>query len=252
MTVTLARIAAPLQALLRGIYPQTCLCCDSWVVERQALCADCWADMPFVRGLACDACATPLPGVGEVGLRALCDPCLRALPPWDRGRAVARYGGCARQLVLGLKHADRLDQAPAMGRWMAQAAQDLITPDMLVVPIPLHWRRLWRRRGNQAALLGAHLAKVAGVQSLPDLLVRPKPTASLDHLPATARQEVLADAFRLNPRQRAKAEGRPILLVDDVMTSGATLRAAVAALQALQPPQICVTIFARTTLEDRP
>lgn len=203
--------------------------------------------MPFVTGLACDQCGLPLPGQEAPGSRILCDDCLRIPRPWIRGRAVATYGGNARRMILQLKHADRLDLARPLGDWMARAAADILDPGMIVAPVPLHWLRLLRRRANQSALLSARLAHVAALDHIPDLLIRSRHTPSQEGRGREARFRNLADALRPHPRRIAQAQGRHILLVDDVMTAGATLAAGAQALLAAGVAQVSVVVVARVT-----
>ncbi len=234
-----------MQALVQAIYPPQCLCCDAVVDQDFALCGPCWRDTPFVAGLACDRCGLPLVGEEATGARILCDDCLRLARPWDRGRAVATYGGNARRMVLQLKHADRLDLARPLGDWMARAAADILEPGMIIAPVPLHWLRLLRRRTNQSALLSARIARSTGLDHIPDLLVRIRHTPSQEGRGRDARFRNLSAALRAHPRRIAQAQGRHVLLVDDVMTSGATLAAGADALLAAGVAQVSVLVLAR-------
>ncbi len=239
-----------MQALVRALYPPQCLCCDTPVEREFALCGPCWRDTPLVAGLVCDSCGLPLPGVEEEGARILCDDCLRTDRPWARGRAVATYGGNARRMVLQLKHADRLDLARPLGDWMARAAADILEPGMIVAPVPLHWFRLLRRRANQSALLSARVARVTGLDHIPDLLLRTRHTPSQEGKGRDARFRNLSAALRPHPRRIARAQGRHVLLVDDVMTSGATLAAGAEALTAAGVAEVSVLVMARVTRAD--
>jgi len=133
------------------------------------------------------------------------------------------YRGNGRKLVLSFKHGDREDMAEPLAEWMVQRGRDVISADAIVVPIPLHWTRLVRRRYNQAALLSKWVARLAKVAHAPDALRRVKRTRSLDHLSPEARAKALENAFAIHPRWQAGLKGAQVLLVDDVMTSGATL-----------------------------
>lgn len=236
--------------LLRALYPPQCLACGGAVAAEFGLCPTCWRDTPFIEGLVCDACGHPLPGEAEEAVH--CDDCLARPPGWARGRAAMLYGGQGRALVLGLKHADGLDTVRPAGRWMARAAGPILLPGMLVAPVPLHRWRLMRRRYNQAALLGRQVARAAGLDFCPDLLIRPRSTGSQEGRDRAARQAALAGALAVHPRRRAGLEGRPVLVVDDVMTSGATLSAAAQALGAAGAGPVHVLVLARAPLRAPP
>lgn len=233
-----------IRQVLKAIYPPQCLSCGAITETELALCGPCWRDTPFITGLTCDACGTPLPG--EVGtVPVLCDDCMTSARPWARGRAALVYSGAARRLVLRFKHGDRTDLAPAMGAWLARAAAPLITPDTLIVPVPLHRTRLLRRRFNQAALIAAALARETGCAHLPDALIRPRRTRLLDGHDREARFAALQGAIAPHPGRGTRLRDRDVLLVDDVMTSGATLAAATAACHAAGARQVCIAALAR-------
>ena len=233
-----------MQALLHVVYPPQCLSCDARVTTDFGLCADCWRDTPFITGLACTKCGTPLPGEDDAA-EVLCDDCLTIARPWTQGRAALMYQGNGRKLVLSLKHGDRIDLARPIGGWMARAAQPLLQPGMLVAPVPLHWLRLIKRRYNQAALLSSAIARLAGLDHCPDLLQRRRNTGSQDGLTRDGRFANMADALTAHPRRTRLIEGRHVLLVDDVMTSGATLSSAAEACIAAGAKGISVLVMAR-------
>ena len=224
-----------------AIYPPQCLACDARVMEAGALCTACWLEAPFVRGLACEGCGVPLPG--EEAEAAHCDDCHRVHRPWGRGRTAFLYAGAARRMALQLKHGDRLDLAKPLGGWMAARAGDIAGPDTLVAPVPLHRWRLLKRRYNQSALLGAEVARRLGADWCPDLLVRTRRTPSLGGLGIEEREAALRGAIAPHPCR--SAEGRDVLLVDDVMASGATLAAAARAALAAGARRVDVVTLAR-------
>lgn len=232
-----------MQMLLHLLYPPRCLGCGGLVESDFGLCGSCWRDTPFIAGLACDACGAPLPGQSDRAEH--CDDCLRSPRPWARGRAALLYQGMGRRLVLALKHGDRQDIAGTAGRWMARAAQDLCAPDSLLVPVPLHPRRHLARRYNQAALLARAMAAALGVETCPDALVRRHATPSLDGHGAEARFALLAGQLAVNPARAARLAGRGVIVVDDVMTSGATLCAATTACHAAGAKEVCTAVLAR-------
>jgi predicted amidophosphoribosyltransferase len=233
-----------MQALLHVVYPPQCLTCDARVTTDFGLCAACWRDTPFITGLACTKCGIPLPGDDDA-VEVFCDDCLTIARPWGQGRAAMLYEGNGRKLVLSFKHGDRIDLARPVARWMARAAAPLIQPGMLVAPVPLHWMRLVKRRYNPAALLSAGIAKITKLDHCPDLLLRRHNTGSQDGLTRDGRFSNMSDALTAHPRRAKQIEGRHILLVDDVMTSGATLAAAAEACIASGATGISVLVMAR-------
>jgi ComF family protein len=233
-----------MQSLIRAIYPAQCLSCGALTDDDFGLCGPCWRDAGFIGGTVCDLCGTPLPGDSR-GEAVHCDDCLTVARPWAHGRAVFLYQGTGRKLVLQLKHGDRTDLAQALGRWLANAARPIVQPESLVVPVPLHWSRLLLRRFNQSALLAQVAARALGLQTLPDALLRTRRTASMDGKGREARFAALDGVIAPHPARRARLKGRPVLLVDDVMTSGATLAAATEALHAAGAGPVCAIMLAR-------
>lgn len=235
---------AKLQTALRLIYPPRCLCCGDLVESEFALCGPCWRDTPFIIGLTCDACGVPL--MGESGGEAeLCDECMTTPRPWSRGRAVFLYEANARKLVMRLKHGDRHDIARGAGRWLANAGRDLLGDRPLIVPVPLHWTRMVQRRFNQAALLGHSLARVTGLDHCPDALLRAHRTTSTQGKTRDERFARMQDAIRVPPGRAARIQGRRVLLIDDVMTTGATLTAAADACLAAGASDVSTLVLAR-------
>ncbi len=233
-----------LQAALQVLYPPQCISCAAPVTSDFGLCGDCWRDTPFVAGLVCDLCGVPLPG-DDPDHRVLCDDCMTIARPWSQGRAALIYKDNARKMVLALKHGDRMDLARPASQWMHRAAQPMLQPGMLVVPVPLHWFRLIRRHYNQAALLSGAVASLAGLPHCPDALIRHRFTGSQDGRTRDGRFANLVNAFSVHRRHRKLVDQRDILLVDDVMTSGATFAAATEALFAAGARSVAVLSFAR-------
>lgn len=233
-----------LQGALHLIYPPQCITCDALVTTDFGLCGACWRETPFAEGLVCDQCGVPLPGE-ETGHVVKCDDCMAIARPWSQGRAATLYRGNARRIVLSLKHGDRLDLARPAANWLMRAATPMLRPGMIVVPVPLHWMRLLKRRYNQAAVLSGALAKLAGLEHCPDLLSRRRSTGSQEGRDRDGRFRNMHDAISVNPRRSKLIEGRRALLVDDVMTSGATLAAAAEACIAAGATGVSVVVLAR-------
>ena len=233
-----------MQSLIHLIYPPQCLACDALTESDFALCGACWRDTVFIGGLVCDACGTPLLGE-DTGEKELCDDCISIARPWDRGRATLMYRDTGRRLVLSLKHGDRTDLARPAGRWMAQTARDLIREDTVIVPVPLHWSRLLRRKYNQAAELAFALGKVAGCAVLPDALIRHTRTRPLEGHSRDQRFTALQGTISPHRKRGAALQGKHVLIVDDVMTSGATFAATTEGCRSAGATQIDVLALAR-------
>lgn len=233
-----------MQAALHVLYPPQCISCAAPVISDFGLCGDCWRETPFIAGLVCDRCGMPLPGA-DTGEAVTCDDCMAIARPWGQGRSALLYRDNARSLVLALKHADRMDLARPAAVWLFRAAQPILRPDLVVVPVPLHWTRLFRRKYNQAALLSKGLARLAGLEHFPDALVRHRTTGTQEGRTRDARFANLTGAFRVPRRRQGLVRDRDLLLVDDVMTSGATFAAATEALLAAGAHSVSVLSLAR-------
>ncbi|WP_417254591.1 ComF family protein [Celeribacter sp.] len=236
-----------MQRLGKLIYPAQCLTCDEMIEVTRGLCPTCWSDTPFIVYHPCEACGRPLIGEAEEG--DLCDDCRAHPRVWDRGRAVMLYSGNARSIVLRFKHGDRTDLAYSAGVWLANPAAPLIVPEMVVAPVPLHWFRLLRRRYNQAALLAARVAKIHKLTHVPDLLKRPSATRTLDGMTAEQRRETVAGSICLTEKRAAGIQGKRVLLIDDVMTTGATLTQCAQACLDAGAQGVDVAVLARVDRE---
>jgi len=232
------------QTALSAIYPARCLTCGDVVSSDFGLCGPCWRDTFFIGGTVCDCCGVPLPGT-DGAHTSHCDSCLLAPRPWKQGRSALLYKDTGRKLVLALKHGDRQEIATPAAQWMAAAIKPHLEDHTLIAPIPLHWLRMIKRRYNQSALLSRALGGVLDRPTCLDLLQRPKKTPSLDGKSREERHSILHNAICVHPKRRHRLIGRPILLVDDVMTSGATLSAATQALQAAGSGSVRIITLAR-------
>lgn len=233
-----------MQGLLHLVYPPQCLTCAARVTTDFGICGACWQQTPFISGLVCTKCGAPLHG-DDPTAEVLCDDCLTIARPWSKGRAALLYRDNARKLVLALKHGDRIDLSRPVAEWMKRAAGPILLPGMLVAPIPLHWLRLLKRRYNQAALLSGGVARLAGLEHCPDLLQRRRNTGTQDGRDRDGRFANMAGALTVRPKAAARIDGRHVLLVDDVMTSGATFAAAAEACVAAGAIGVSVLAMAR-------
>ncbi|KZB99253.1 hypothetical protein AU375_04513 [Methylobacterium radiotolerans] len=229
----LQAVATALRGLPRGVvslvYPPTCAGCGSATADPGAFCPSCWSSLRLIEEPVCQRYGTPFAldlGVGPlVSPRAIAEP-----PVFGRARAVALYDAVARRIVHRLKYEDRLDLAGVMARMMAASGRTLIAEAECLVPVPLHRGRLWRRRFNQSALLARAIAASAGRPCVATALVRVRAMRSQVGLSRAARAENLSGAFRVTAAEQHRIRGRRVLLVDDVMTTGATGNAAARAL----------------------
>lgn len=212
--------AAVSAVVLDAILPQLCLACSE-PIATSGLCVACWRRMAWIAAPICVCCGTPLEVAADAAPR--CVPCATAAPILERARAALRYDEHSRSILLGFKHADRLHAAPSFARWLTRAGAELLADADLIVPVPLHWTRLAWRRYNQAAILGRLVARAADRPFLADMLVRQRRTPPQGDLGPAARRQNVGGAFTMARRHRARAAGRRILLIDDVVTTGATL-----------------------------
>lgn len=231
------------------VFPPQCILCGALVAERGGLCGPCWRDTPILLGAVCPLCNAPVLSEGAAS-EGLCNACHATGRPWDWGRAVMLYTGGARRLVLGLKHGDRLDLVPPLASWMAARAAARIAPDALFAPVPIHRWRLFRRRYNQAALLANAVGHALAADTCPDLLDRVRPTPPQRGSDSAARHANVAGAIRVAPRHASKLAGRAVVIVDDVMTSGATLAACAVACRQAGAREVGILVLARAARDD--
>jgi ComF family protein len=237
-----SRLRAAFGFALDVALPPLCASCRELVADA-GICPECWAKLSFIAPPYCERLGIPFaydPGPGILSMQAIADP-----PAYARARAAVRYDEVARTLVHALKYGDRLDLAPTMGRWMARAGGELLADADGIVPVPLHWRRLWARRCNQSALLAKTISAESGVPMADLALRRVKATAQQVGLSKTARAENVQGAFRVPKERRGELVGRRLILVDDVLTSGATVDACARALLRTGAAAVDVLVFAR-------
>ncbi|CDO38782.1 ComF family protein [Novosphingobium sp. KN65.2] len=235
----LSQALAPLVDL---VFPPRCPLCGEGIAAQTGLCSTCWSQLAIPGDPSCAACSRPFAeGTGE---GTICAPCLASPPRHDGIAAATLYNDVSRKLVLSLKHGNRISLAPMMAGLM-RAKLPFVDETWVVVPVPLHRWRIWKRGYNQSAELAREICKVTLARHCVDLLERRKATPSLGGLGRKARKRMLSGAIDLNPRRVPQAQGAKIVLVDDVMTSGATSDACVAALKRAGAETVVIACFSR-------
>ncbi len=248
-------VAASLPARLwRGfvdlVTPSLCLGCGAGVGEPASLCLTCWANLQHLDEPVCDVLGTPFAydqGEGAVSAQALADP-----PPWDRARAAVIFDDSSAKLVHALKYQDRQEAGLLMARMMARAGRRLLVESDVILPVPMHRFRLWRRRFNQSAFLAQRVAALSGKTWRHNVLLRVRRTRAQVGLDEAARRKNVRGAFRVPPEKIASVAGKSVLLVDDVRTTGATADACAAALKQAGAAHVSVLSFALVPHPARP
>ncbi|HET6839808.1 MAG TPA: ComF family protein [Bradyrhizobium sp.] len=222
--------------------PTLCVSCRE-PVHGEGVCASCWAKLSFIAPPFCPRLGIPFvydPGPEMLSMEAIANP-----PAYARARAAVRYDDVARTLVHALKYQDRTDLAPAMGRWMARAGRELLGEADVLVPVPLHWRRGWSRRYNQSGALARIIEQQSGVKLSTEALKRVRPTQQQIGLTRPQRASNVQGAFKVAPERQSEIAGRRVILIDDVLTSGATLDACARALLRARAASVDALVFAR-------
>jgi ComF family protein len=222
--------------------PQLCAACREPVAD-EGLCGACWSKLSFIAPPYCARLGIPFPfdpGPGILSMEAIADP-----PAYNRARAAVRFDEVSRALVHALKYGDRLDLAPMMGRWISRAGHEILAEADAIVPVPLHWRRLWTRRFNQSAMLAAAVSAASGIPMVTAALKRVKATVQQVGLSRSERAANVQGAFRVPEQGRAAVAGRRLIVLDDVLTSGATVEGCARALLRAGAKNVDMLVFAR-------
>lgn len=240
-----------LNHIINFLNPPKCIACRTEINDQVGLCLSCWGEMQFINKPICDVTGTPLPyGVGPFGaddnmlsIEALDNP-----PHYDKARIAVKYNDPSRQLIHKLKYYDQQHIAPLMAKMMVYAAQDLLAEqagEALICPVPLYHWRYFRRRFNQADLLARQVAKQSGAPYAPLLVKRIKQTKTQVGLTRSERQSNVKGAFKINSKWIERAHGKKIYIVDDVVTTGATVDEISACLKSVGIETVYILAFAK-------
>jgi ComF family protein len=232
-------------ATLDLLLPPHCPVCDTQVMVQGTFCPACFSALTFITEPLCQGCGLPFASVAHAGRDRTCRTCATHPPAWRQARAALLYDDAASGLILRLKHADRQENASILAAHMARVGKSLLHAADVLVPVPLHRWRLFRRGFNQAALLAQALSRRGGPPALLDALRRTRRTSSLGALSATERARELDGAIAVRATRRAVLASRRILLIDDVMTSGATASACTQALLDAGAANVDVLVASR-------
>lgn len=243
------RFAEIMKPAVDLIYPPRCPICGDAIGEQNGLCVACWSSLAIPHAPLCDSCGRPIPETLS-GANVQCAPCIADPPIHDGIFAATYYNDASRKLILAFKHGRRIALSRMLARLMVARLPEL-AGQWLFIPVPLHRLRLWHRGFNQAALLAGECAKLGGQRLIVDGLVRKKRTRSLGGLGRKARERTLAGAIGVNATRRNLLKGTNIVLVDDVLTSGATSEACVKALKRAGASNVVICCFARVMTDAR-
>jgi ComF family protein len=242
----LLRVPARLKSVLSYaadlILSPVCCACREPVMAHNSLCPHCWTQVQFITHPLCDRLGVPLAFAADG--HNLSAQALAAPPVYDRARAACAYSGVARDLVHAFKYADRLEMLALFVRWMTAAGRDLLADADVLVPVPLHPLRLLRRRFNQSSMLALRLGRIQGIKVCQGLQ-RVRRTRQQVGLNSAERRNNVADAFRLSRAGQQAISGRHVVLVDDIITTGATVDACAQVLRAGGAMRVDVLAIAR-------
>ncbi len=230
--------------ILNLLFPPQCLNCDSRVPTHGTLCLPCWQQIQFISDPMCHCCGLPFDY--DIGKDTLCGDCLQERPAYAHARAAFRYDEHSSKLITRFKYSDHTQLAKVYSSWLAKAGSELLEKTDIIIPVPLHYFRFVQRRYNQSALLAHALSGKTGIKHLHNALNRTRRTVSQTGLSRAQREKNVRGAFSVNKRYAREIKGKYILLVDDVMTTGATLEQCAKTLLKSGAMQVNVLTLART------
>ena len=227
------------QKVLNFLLPPRCPICDKQIWDTHAVCGECFGKLHFISGAICQKCGKPLPYKEA----QICANCLKKAPAYHRALSVLKYNEASKTLILPFKHADAIELTPLLIQWMSNCGKTLISDCDYIIPVPLHIKRLFKRKYNQAALLAKGLSKIHHKEYLPSVLTRVRYTEIQGHMNPKQRRQNIKNAFQI--KNADKIKGKKILLIDDVMTTGATVNECTKVLLKAGANQVDILTFAR-------
>lgn len=233
-----------LNFIIDTIFPPQCDSCGTLLNSNAGLCHKCWSDIDFIEDPKCRICGMPFEY--DMGENVLCASCIQKTPPFDKARSVCKYNDVSRKLVTGFKFHDRIHMNNHLAKWMLRISDELLNESDIIIPVPLHRIRLWKRKYNQSALLAMSVSKMSDKPVIYDFLIRKKNTKAQSGLTFAQRQKNVKGAFILNPKYSSIINEKNILIVDDVMTTGATVLACAKILKRSGAKSVNILTFART------
>jgi ComF family protein len=243
-------VVVPVQSFFSScidlLFPPRCTYCKTAVPQPHHLCHLCWQEFLFISSPLCTICGVPFET--DQGVHPVCGKCLMSPPPYRLARSALTYNPASRKLIAGFKYYDKTAYQHLLGRFISYAGRDILSQVHYIVPVPLHNKRLFKRRYNQSALLALTLSRSSGIPATLDLLLRTKATRPQAELKRAERLENVKHAFRLNPIYKAQIRHKHLVLIDDVITTGATIHACSLALLKGGAKQVDVLTIARAPL----
>ncbi|MDI2113009.1 ComF family protein [Commensalibacter nepenthis] len=230
---------------LNFLIPPRCLMCDKIVLDAERVCADCFKQLHFIDKPYCSQCSRPFMSSVEAGRESICSECQESSVFWQNCRAAFVYNDGFKRLIMPLKYNDQYKSLRFISNFMYRSAQDLIDQADYIIPVPLHKKRLRYRQYNQSALLAWQLRQRGNITVLPMALLRVKETIILGHLNKAERQLVLQNAFVFNPKYEQRLKNKRVILIDDVMTTGSTIKECALTLLGAGVKHIDVLVAAR-------
>ncbi|MBL8640531.1 MAG: ComF family protein [Alphaproteobacteria bacterium] len=235
------------------VLPPRCPITGDTVRTVGAISPRAWKEITFIAPPYCTCCGIPFAiDLDMKGLNPddfLCTDCISSTRAFDQAKSLFVYDDGSRKMILSFKHGDAIHLHTTLAPLLCKTGVEFLSPDSIIVPVPLHWMRLVKRRYNQAAILGNEVAKLSGLTCWPDALIRTRPTPPQGHKTAKDRKQNVSGAFDINPPYTKKLSGREIVLIDDVFTTGATLEECSKVLKTAGARSVNILTLARAVKE---